>query len=162
MKRSELTILSAFLVTILWFGSALAFDMPAPGKWWHDERMISKLNLTDEQIKKMDEIFSYYRPKFLKLLPPLRQRHSMLREYLESRAPEEVDRDKLSQMVDDIHRVRTELEKSQLIWYLDIRKTLTSEQNEILKQMRHDMMRHMQQMGMGRGGPMGGMGMKGR
>ena len=121
--------------------------------------MISTLNLTQEQIERMDKIFSHHRPKFLKLLPPLKRRHNKLREYFESRSSDDVDRDQLSRMVDDIHRMRTELEKSQLICYLDVRKTLTLRQNEMLKQMRKEM-RH--QMGMSRPGHMGGMGLQGR
>lgn len=161
MRRPELIVCSAFLVATLWAAPASAFDMPAQGKWWHDQHMISTLNLSQEQSKKIEKIFSHHRKELLKLSALLRQRYLMLENFLESQA-QEVDRERLSKMVDAVQEARSNLEKSRLMMLLEVRRVLSREQTDTLRRMRREMMRHMGQMGMGPGGHMGGRGMGGR
>lgn len=159
MRRVELIICSAFLAIIFSFSLAAAFDLPARGKWWHDEHMVSNLNLSKEQSQQIEEIFSKHRKEFLVLSALLKERYRTLDQYIGAQNPEELDQKKLNELVESVQDARTRLEKSRLIMLMQVRRCLSPEQAQMLQQMRSEMMRHMEQMHKGQEGSMGGMGM---
>ncbi len=162
MKRFELIICSALFASILWIAPAFAFDMPARGKWWHNQHMITTLSLSEEQSKNIDKIFLRHRKEFLELSVLLRKRYRALETYLETQSREDLDHRKLNEMVEAVQKTRTRLEKSRLLMLLEVRRVLSRQQAEMLRQIRRDMIRHMEQMGEDRGGHMGGRGIRGR
>jgi Spy/CpxP family protein refolding chaperone len=90
----------------------------APGTWWNNADTATRLNLTKDQQKKMDDIFQQFRLKLSKeelIMDPLI-------------AAEKLDETKILTQIDRIALARAELEKANSRMLLGIRQSLTMEQ----------------------------------
>ena len=123
-----------------------------PGRWWDDPEFIKKLGLTDDQQKKMDDIFNSSRLKLIDLSAAVQKEEAIMEPLVAADPPDE---NKLLAQIDRVAQARAELEKANARMLLGIRSQLTHEQWLRLKAERPPM--HGPMRGMGRekdrGGP---------
>jgi Spy/CpxP family protein refolding chaperone len=106
-------------------GDPLAALQVAPGTWWNDSDNVTRLGLTKEQQKKMDDIFQQFRLKLIDLNAALAKEELIMTPLIES---ERLDEVRILAQIDKIAQARAELEKANSRMLLGIRQTLTMEQ----------------------------------
>ena len=103
----------------------LAALQVAPGTWWNNADTASRLALTKEQQKKMDDIFQQFRLTLIDLNASLSKEELILDPLI---AAERLDEVKILTQIDRIAQARAELEKANSRMLLGIRQSLTMEQ----------------------------------
>ncbi len=110
-------------------GDELPPDRPPhggpPGRWWDNPDMVKKLGMTNDQVKKMDDIFQQMRFKLIDLNGALRKEEATLEPLMETDRPDDA---KLLPQIDRVANARAELEKANARLLLSIRHVLTPEQ----------------------------------
>jgi Spy/CpxP family protein refolding chaperone len=147
------TVVSVALATVF-CGLAVAQEMPAPdggmpavpstenyiymrgtpgpfirvagrGKWWKDSALMKRIGVSDDQVAKIEKIFQDHRLQLIDLHADLEKQEAILEPLVEADQPVE------SQVVAQIDRVaqaRANLEKSDAVMLLAIRRVLSVEQ----------------------------------
>jgi Spy/CpxP family protein refolding chaperone len=103
----------------------LAALQVAPGTWWNNSEMVTRLNLTKDQQKKMDDIFQQFRLTLIDLNAALSKEELIMDPLI---AAERLDEVKILAQIDRIAQARAELEKANSRMLLAIRQSLTMEQ----------------------------------
>lgn len=103
-------------------------------KWWNDADVAQQLNLTPEQVKKMDTIFEQSKLQLIDLRANV-EKQEVLLEPLLSANP--VDTAKASIQIDKVANARADLEKSSAKMLLGIRGVLTPDQWTKLNERHH-------------------------
>jgi Spy/CpxP family protein refolding chaperone len=103
-------------------------------KWWKDPEVAQQLNLTPEQVKKMDTIFEQSKLQLIDLRANV-EKQEVLLEPLISANP--VDTAKASAQIDKVANARADLEKSSAKMLLGIRGVLTPDQWTKLNEHHH-------------------------
>ncbi len=132
------------------------------GKWWKNPEVVQKLNLTDEQVNKIDSIFLNYMDKLIDLKAQLEKKNLDFKTLIENN---NFDRNSALQMFDEIANLRVKIKRELFLMKLDIRDQLTPEQRATLKTLRENfrremMMNRMKMRGERRRGGRRGMGMR--
>ena len=104
-----------------------------PGKWWNKPDLVSKLKITPDQQRKMDDIFQQNRVKLIDLQASLSKEEAVLEPLMQ--APQ-LDDAKILPQIDRIAQARSELEKAEARLLLGIRHVLTAEQWRMLESER--------------------------
>lgn len=99
--------------------------MGPPGRWWDDPEFVKKLGLSDDQQKKMDEIFNSARLKLIDLFAAVQKEEAIMEPLVAADPPDE---NKLLAQIDRVAQARAELEKANARMLLGIRSQLTHEQ----------------------------------
>lgn len=120
------------------------------GRWWNSPAMIEKLKLTDDQRKAMDAILLTHREKLVDLRGNLEKAELQLQPLMSEDQPNESG---ILAQVDKIAAARTELERANARFLLDLRAKLTPEQ---WKTVRENWAERMQQRHGHGWGPNGG------
>jgi Spy/CpxP family protein refolding chaperone len=107
-------------------GAAPGLKAANSGAWWREPEMVSSLNLSAEQQRKMDDIFQQYRLRLVDLNANLQKQEMMLEPMIETVRPG--DDARVLAQIDRIAEARAELEKANARMLLAIRQTLTAEQ----------------------------------
>jgi Spy/CpxP family protein refolding chaperone len=119
-------------------GSAAASPANLPeGKWWKNPRVVAEINLTNDQVREIEDIFERARPKLIDSKGELEKREGDLQEAIESN----VDRRDIAAKVDAVEKARAELQKTRILMVLDMRQTLKGEQWERLVRMHQEFRR---------------------
>ncbi len=99
---------------------------PAPlGKWWKNSEVVKELQLTDPQIKQIEQTFLDYRLKLIDLRADVERQETKLQPLIEADRPDE---QQVSNQVDAVLAARAKLEKTNTMMNLAIRKSLSVEQ----------------------------------
>jgi Spy/CpxP family protein refolding chaperone len=120
MKSTTLLIRSAVLCAALLLVSSPAIGQ---GKWWHSDEFKRELGLTQEQTRRLEEIFQ-------KALPKLKTQKSALDE-AEARFTRLLERGEDAAIMEQVNVVaaaRSELEKARTVMLLEMKKILTGDQ----------------------------------
>lgn len=96
------------------------------GTWWRESRWVRDLTLTEEQQKKMDDVFRQNRIKLIDLSATLEKAELLLEPLVQNVKPG--DEAKILAQIDEIANARAELEKTNARMLLGIREVLTQEQ----------------------------------
>jgi Spy/CpxP family protein refolding chaperone len=99
------------------------------GKWWGNPELVKRLEITPDQLRKMDDALQQSRLKLIDLKATLEKEEVMMEGLL--RGPQ-LDDAKILPAVDRIAQARAELEKANARLMLGIRHILTPEQWEKL------------------------------
>jgi Spy/CpxP family protein refolding chaperone len=110
--------------------------MGPPGRWWDDPEFIKKLGLSDDQQKKMDEIFNSARLKLIDQFAAVQKEEAIMEPLVAADPPDE---NKLLEQIDRVAQARADLEKANARMLLGIRRQLTHEQWVKLKAERPPM-----------------------
>jgi Spy/CpxP family protein refolding chaperone len=96
-----------------------------PGMWWKNPDIAQKLSLTDDQKKKMDDIFQQSRLQLIDLKANVEKQELLLEPMLSDNPP---DTNKVLAQIDHVVAARAELEKAMARMLLSIRSVLTADQ----------------------------------
>lgn len=121
-----------------------------PGRWWDDPEFVKKLGLSEDQQKKMDDIFNTNRLKLIDLFATVQKEEAIMEPLVAADPPDE---NKLLAQIDRVAQARAELEKANARMLLGIRRQLTHDQWLKLKAERPPMHGSMRGMGPRDGGP---------
>jgi Spy/CpxP family protein refolding chaperone len=102
-----------------------AFHVGGPGKWWHDPGLAHRLGLTEDQQKKMDDIFQQNRVRLIDLNASLQKEEAIMEPLVEADQPDE---SKILAQIDKVAQARAELEKANARMLLGIRRVLNQDQ----------------------------------
>ena len=96
-----------------------------PGRWWDDPEFVRRFGLSEDQQKKMDEIFNTNRLKLIDLFAAVQKEEAIMEPLVAAEPPDE---NKLLAQIDRVAQARAELEKANARMLLGIRRQLTHEQ----------------------------------
>ena len=113
--------LSPFAIS---YGYNYSFGVKS-GKWWTSPDMAQKLNLTEDQKRRMDDIFQQHRLKLIDLQASLEKEEISLEPLVGADQPDDA---KVFAQIDRVALARAELEKanSRMLW--QVRRVLTPDQ----------------------------------
>jgi hypothetical protein len=103
---------------------------PGLGAWWKNSEIVSKLQLSDEQVRKISQTFLDHKLKLIDLQAELDKQELRLQPLLDVDQP---DQGKVGAQIDSITTARGRLEKENAMMLLDIRRWLSVEQWKKLK-----------------------------
>lgn len=105
------------------------------GRWWNDPVLAQKLNITADQKQKMDGIYQQYKLHLIDLNADLQKQELLLQPMISSDNP---DRVKTLAQIDAVVNARAALERQNARMLFAIRETLTVDQWQKLKTLRHE------------------------
>jgi periplasmic protein CpxP/Spy len=95
------------------------------GRWWANPATVQRLGLTEDQQKKIEEVFGQSRLKLIDLSASLQKEEAILEPLLDADPPEEP---KILAQIDRVAQARAELEKANARMLLGFRTVLTQDQ----------------------------------
>ena len=105
---------------------ALAKIKPGPqGRWWSNPQTAGMLGVTNDQVKKMDDIFQQHRLRLIDLNASLAKEETILEPLVGADQPDDA---KVLPQIDRVAQARAELEKANARMLWAIRRVLTPEQ----------------------------------
>ena len=105
------------------------------GRWWDNPRITQQIGLTDDQKKKMDDVFQQHRLRLIDLNAALQTQEATMQPLIQADQPDEA---KILSQIDAIAQARAELEKDRARMLFSIRQTLTPDQWKKLQTMVHN------------------------
>jgi len=114
------------------------------GRWWGNPDLVQKLGITNDQVKRMDDILQQHRLRLVDLHANLDKQELLLDPLVNADQPDEA---RILAQIDKVAQARADLEKANARMLLDIRRVLTADQWQKLKTERPAAPRP------GRGGP---------
>jgi protein CpxP len=136
-----------------------SFHAGGPGRWWDNPNVAQQVGITDDQKKKMDDIYQQHKLQLIDLKAAVEKQETIMDPLIQADQPDET---KILSQIDAIAQARAELEKANARMLFGIRTVLTPDQWKKLRTMaktrmdRGDGMRKWGPRGEGRGGPSGG------
>jgi len=104
------------------------------GAWWKNSEVVKELQLTDAQVKQIEQTFLDYRLKLIDLRADVERQETKLQPLLEADQPNE---QQVGSQVDLVVAARGKLEKTNTMMMLAIRHVLSVEQWKKLKTIQH-------------------------
>jgi Spy/CpxP family protein refolding chaperone len=108
------------------------------GTWWQDSQIAQKLQLTDNQITQLNQIFTQHR---LNLHSSVQEEQKANRALENLLAAEQPDDDQVNAQVDQVLAARNKLQREFTTMNVDFRKVLTLEQWKQLKAIHEEHMK---------------------
>lgn len=112
--------------------------MGPPGRWWDNPQIATKLNLTPDQQKKMDEAFQQSRLNLIDLVAAVQKQEAIMEPLLAADQPDEA---KIIAQIDRVAQARADLEKAHARMLLGLRSVLTADQWQKLQALRNEFRR---------------------
>jgi Spy/CpxP family protein refolding chaperone len=121
-------------------GTAPRASMPPHelGKWWKNSEVVARLQLSDAQIKQIEDTFLDYRLKLIDLHAEVERQEARLQPLIEADQPDEA---KVGAQIDLVIAARGKLEKTNTMMMLAIRRVLSVEQWKKLQTLQQERMR---------------------
>jgi len=104
------------------------------GTWWKNSEVVKELQLTDAQVKQIEQTFLEYRLKLIDLRADVERQETKLQPLLEADQPNE---QQVGSQVDAVVAARGRLEKANTMMMLAIRRVLSVEQWKKLQTIQH-------------------------
>lgn len=98
---------------------------PELGAWWKNSEIVAQLQLSDAQIKQIEDTFFEHRLKLIDLHADVERQEAKLQPLIEADQPDEA---KVAAQVELLVAARGRLEKANIMMMLAIRRQLTVEQ----------------------------------
>ncbi len=115
-------------------------DIIPMGKWWKNPEVVQKLNLTDDQVNKIDSIFLNYMDKLIDLKAELEKKSLAFKSTIEN---DNFDRNTVLNLFDEIANLKVKVKRELFLMKLDIRDQLTPEQRATLKTLKKNFRKKM-------------------
>jgi Spy/CpxP family protein refolding chaperone len=109
-----------------------SFRAGGPGRWWDNPTVAQQVGVTDDQKKKMDDIFQQHKVQLIDLKGALEKQEAVMQPLIEADQPDE---GKILSQIDAIAQARAELEKANARMLFGIRTVLTPDQWKKLRAM---------------------------
>jgi Spy/CpxP family protein refolding chaperone len=104
----------------------------SPGKWWKDSVLMKKIGVSDEQVQRIEKIFQDHRLDLIDLHAALEKQEAILEPLVEADQPEEAQ---VIAQIDKVAQARANLEKSNALMLLAIRRILNLDQWKKLRDL---------------------------
>lgn len=130
MKKTCVVILSLILFNSL---NAYSYGGHGRAKWWKDPTVAKELNLTKDQVDRIEAIFKSDKDEMEELNGQIRRKQSDLRLKIED---PNSSRDEVMELNDQVTQLKTRMKRLRLDMLLKIRDVLTTEQRQGLKKIR--------------------------
>jgi len=104
------------------------------GAWWKNSEVVKELQLSDAQVKQIEQTFLDYRLKLIDLRADVERQETKLQPLLEADQPNE---QQVGSQVDAVVAARGRLEKANTMMMLAIRRVLSVEQWKKLQAIQH-------------------------
>jgi Spy/CpxP family protein refolding chaperone len=114
-----------------------SFHAGGPGRWWDNPNVAQQVGITDDQKKKMDDIFQQNKLRLIDLKAAVEKQEAIMEPLIQADQPDEA---KILSQIDAIASARAELEKANARMLFGIRTVLTPEQWKKLRGLVHDRM----------------------
>src|SRR6201993_3928781 len=114
-----------------------AFRGGGPGRWWDNPNVAQQVGITDDQKKKMDDIFQQNRLRLIDLKAAVEKQEAIMQPMIQADQPDEA---KILSQIDAIAQARAELEKANARMLLGIRTVLTPDQWKKFRALAHSRM----------------------
>ncbi len=98
---------------------------PDLGMWWKNSEIVRQLQLSDAQVKQIEQTFLNARLKLIDLRADVERQQTLLQPLVDA---DQMDEAKISAQLDQVLAARNRLEKANAMMMFDIRKVLTVEQ----------------------------------
>ena len=121
------------LVTVLFTISAEAMLAKSNYKWWKDPQIVSELDLSKEQVKKIDHIFKAYRGKIFRFRKNLKQSEVELKKELQN---PDANKEDVLKLIDGIETTKAAYTRMKVEMFLKVKDVLTPEQEETLHRIK--------------------------
>lgn len=105
------------------------------GKWWENPEIVSKLQLTDAQVKQLNQVFYDHKLKLIDYGAEMEKQDLKLQTLLDADQPDE---GQVGSQVDQVLAARGQLEREYTMMNLNLRKVLSLPQWKQLKAVRAD------------------------
>ncbi len=105
------------------------------GAWWKNSEIVSQLQLSDDQVKNIEQAFLEHRLKLVDLRADLEKQELQLGPLLDADRPDE---QKVAAQIDRVTSARGRLEKENAMMMLAIRRVLTVDQWKKLQTFRRE------------------------
>ena len=130
-----------------------AFDSPVGGKWWYRPGVKEKLQLTTDQINKINKIWVEHKKRIIDIKSDIGKTYLDLENMMSQSMADRQEAYKLAERLAQLHSQQTE---NRIKMAIDIRQELSIEQFEKLKGLRREFARRLREKGPRagkRGGP---------
>lgn len=114
------------------------FHLGPRGRWWDNPDFATKLNLTPDQQKKMDDIFQQSKLNLIDLVAAVQKQEVIMEPLL---AADQPDESKIIAQIDRVAQARADLEKANARMLLGLRRVLTADQWQKLQSLRSEFRR---------------------
>lgn len=111
---------------------AMPMDGMPMGKWWKNAEIVKELQLSDDQLQRLEKTFQDSRLHLIDLHAALQKEEAQLEPLTESDNPDE---SQVDAQIDKVASARAELEKAHTRMLLDVRKVLSADQWKKLHSM---------------------------
>ena len=128
MLRNAIRVILLVFVVILPVAAA-GQDVPA-GKWWYNAKIQKNLNLSDDEINKLDKLFAKSRRKLIKLKSKVENEQFELDQLL---GKKEVNNAKVKKQFQKLETARKNLANERLQFVIGVRNLLGHERFQQLK-----------------------------
>jgi len=105
---------------------------PGLGAWWKNSEVVSKLQLSEEQVRKISQTFLDHKLRLIDLQADLDKQELRLQPLMDVDQPDE---SRVGAQIDVVTAARGKLEKENAMMMLDIRRWLSVEQWKKLKSL---------------------------
>lgn len=136
MKKSALTVFMVFIFVSIIVGHVFAQNYFPEGKWWKHPEILEKIDLTDEQIQKIEKISNETIRKIIDLEAKFKIARLDLENLIDQTDQEKLDLETLEKQIDLVNTVKGELEKERLMMLARIRNVLSKDTIKELKKLR--------------------------
>jgi len=113
-------------------GRGMVYRATGPGKWWKDSALMKKVGVSDEQVQRIEKIFQDHRLQLIDLHAALEKQEVILEPMVEADQPDEAQ---VTAQIDKVAQARANLEKSNALMLLAIRRVLTIDQWKKLRDL---------------------------
>ena len=110
----------------------MVYRVTGPGKWWKDSALMKKVGVSDEQVQRIEKIFQDHRLQLIDLHAALEKQEVILEPMVEADQPDEAQ---VIAQIDKVAQARANLEKSNALMLLAIRRVLTVDQWKKLRDL---------------------------
>lgn len=122
MRISLLLVLLSFLFVV---NTHAMFGAESSYKWWKDPKIASELNLSKDQVSKIERTFKSYKKYILQYNKQLRKAEVELQKQLQN--PNAKKEDVLN-LIDDIELTKARYTRTKVEMYLKVKEVLTPQQ----------------------------------
>ena len=129
MKRSLILFFLIVFVSSFSYGN----DDDIQGKWWKHPKIAKELELTNDQVNRIESIFSSYRPQMIELDSKLKEKEGQLRD---TRRNPNSTREEISRLNDEVEGIRGNMRRVRVNMFLQIRDVLTPQQRAKLEEIK--------------------------
>ena len=129
----RISLLFVVLAVIFTINANAMLASEANYKWWKNQRIVTQLQMSPQQVRQIDTIFSSYKKSIVNYRKSLRNQEKNLKRELQN---PNANRDDVLQIIDGIENTKADYTRTKVEMYLRIKDVLTPQQQSTLHQIK--------------------------